>query len=96
MAYNSIYTGAQVEALLAKADTALQLQDISDKVDKIEGMGLSTNDYTTAEKNKLAGLANIAITGSYDDLTNTPQPVTLAAASDTNDGFASAYDVKPS
>lgn len=31
------------------------------KVDKIEGMGLSTNDYTTEEKIKLEGLSN------YDD-----------------------------
>ena len=28
------------------------------KVDKVDGKGLSTNDYTTAEKNKLAGLNN--------------------------------------
>ena len=34
---------------------------IGNKVDKIEGKGLSTNDYTTAEKTKLAGLSN------YDD-----------------------------
>lgn len=27
------------------------------KVDKVNGKGLSTNDYTTAEKNKLAGIA---------------------------------------
>ena len=27
------------------------------KVDKVEGKGLSTNDYTTAEKNKLAAIA---------------------------------------
>lgn len=33
-------------------------QDISGKVDKIEGKGLSTNDYTTEEKNKLSGLSN--------------------------------------
>lgn len=36
-------------------------QDISGKVDKEVGKGLSTNDYTTEEKNKLAGLSN------YDD-----------------------------
>ena len=34
---------------------------LSNKVDKVSGKGLSTNDYTTAEKNKLAGLKN------YDD-----------------------------
>ena len=40
-------------------------QDISGKVDKVTGMGLSSNDYTTTEKNKLAGI-NI---GSLDNLT---------------------------
>lgn len=34
---------------------------LNGKVDKVSGKGLSTNDYTTAEKNKLAGLEN------YDD-----------------------------
>lgn len=31
--------------------------DLSGKVDKVEGKGLSTNDFTTAEKTKLAGVA---------------------------------------
>lgn len=30
---------------------------LSNKVDKVSGKGLSTNDYTIAEKNKLAGIA---------------------------------------
>lgn len=34
---------------------------IAGKVDKVTGKGLSTEDYTTAEKTKLAGLSN------YDD-----------------------------
>lgn len=34
-----------------------QIPDISGKVDKVTGKGLSTNDYTTTEKNKLAGIA---------------------------------------
>ena len=34
---------------------------VSDKVDKVTGKGLSTNDFTTAEKSKLASLSN------YDD-----------------------------
>lgn len=38
---------------------------LSNKVDKITGKGLSTEDYTTAEKTKLAGLSN------YDDTTLT-------------------------
>lgn len=48
-----------------KAQIATNTSDISSlssgKVDKVTGKGLSTNDYTTAEKNKLAGLNN------YDD-----------------------------
>ena len=31
--------------------------DLSGKVDNVAGKGLSTNDYTTTEKNKLAGIA---------------------------------------
>ena len=32
--------------------------ELEKKVDKVDGKGLSTNDYTTAEKNKLAGIAS--------------------------------------
>lgn len=32
-------------------------EDIENKVDKVNGKGLSTEDYTSAEKNKLAGIA---------------------------------------
>lgn len=31
------------------------------KMDKVEGMGLSSNDFTTAEKEKLAGLQNYTL-----------------------------------
>ena len=34
------------------------IPDVSNKVDKVSGKGLSTNDYTTAEKDKLAGIAS--------------------------------------
>ena len=33
---------------------------LNGKVDKVAGKGLSTNDFTTAEKNKLAGIATEA------------------------------------
>lgn len=35
--------------------------NISNKVDKVEGKQLSSNDYTTAEKNKLANLQNYTL-----------------------------------
>lgn len=34
---------------------------VSGKVDKVEGKGLSTNDFTTAEKTKLASLENYTL-----------------------------------
>ena len=39
-----------------KADKVYTDQQLETKVDKINGKGLSTNDYTTAEKTKLAGV----------------------------------------
>lgn len=47
----------KVSAFENDAGYLTQHQDISGKVDKVEGKGLSTNDYTTAEKNKLGGIA---------------------------------------
>jgi len=43
-------------ALTVDANKAVNI-DLSGKVDKVTGKGLSTNDYTTAEKNKLADIA---------------------------------------
>ena len=46
---------------IPKSDLAQSVQDtlddVSNKVDKETGKGLSTNDYTTADKTKLAGIA---------------------------------------
>ena len=61
-----------VQASLDKADTALQShQDISGKVDKVTGKGLSTNDFTTDEKNKLAGIATGANKTTVDSALST-------------------------
>lgn len=46
-------------------------QDISGKVDKVDGKGLSTNDYTTAEKTKLAGIASGAEANVQSDWNQT-------------------------
>ena len=40
---------------------------LTTKVDKVDGKGLSTNDYTTAEKNKLAGIAEGANNYTHPD-----------------------------
>ena len=43
--------------LSAYATTTWVNQQLANKVDKVAGKGLSTNDYTTAEKQKLNGIA---------------------------------------
>lgn len=50
-------TESSLQTKITSAQTTLQT-NIDGKVDKVEGKGLSTNDYTTEEKNKLAGLKN--------------------------------------
>lgn len=44
-------------ALSGYATAAYVSSQINTKVDKVDGKGLSTNDYTTAEKTKLSGIA---------------------------------------
>lgn len=49
--------GQQVASVNFTNDPQTQLNNLnSNKVEKVEGMGLSSNDYTTDEKNKLAGI----------------------------------------
>lgn len=50
-------TGDNVNKVLVTNTDKGSDVDISDKVDKEEGKGLSTEDYTTEEKNKLSGVA---------------------------------------
>lgn len=45
-------------------------EKLSNKVDKIEGMGLSQNSFTTEEKNKLATLENYDDTAILNELAN--------------------------
>lgn len=60
-----VYTAATqtADGLMSKEDKKFLdgvQGKLDGKVDKVNGKGLSTNDYTTAEKNKLATLANTA------------------------------------
>ena len=48
---------SQSSDISAKADRTYVDSALSNKVDKATGKGLSTNDYTTADRQKLAGIA---------------------------------------
>ena len=60
---NIIVSGGGGSSGGMSAEEVIQLVDsrVAGKVDKVQGKGLSTEDFTTTEKNKLAGLRN------YDD-----------------------------
>ena len=74
------------------------------KVDKVAGKGLSTEDYTTNEKNKLAGIepgaqvnvaTNLGITGAGDTRTitsSTGTDVTVPVASTSTAGLMATGD----
>lgn len=51
---------ARMTDVQGKADTTYVDTELAKKVDKVSGKQLSTNDYTTTEKNKLAGIADNA------------------------------------
>ncbi|MCI6191183.1 MAG: hypothetical protein MR691_14860 [Clostridium sp.] len=71
-------------------------QDISGKVDKIDGKGLSTNDYTAEEKTKLAGIEVGAEVNTVTSVNSQTGDVNIAIPSKisdlTNDsGFLTSY-----
>lgn len=70
---NDYVTSSGLSTILANyATTSAMTTALADKVDKVSGKGLSTEDYTTAEKTKVNGLATVATSGSYNDLTDKP------------------------
>ena len=60
------------------AKTELQ-GNIDNKVDKVDGKGLSTNDYTTAEKTKLTGIAEGAQVNVIEEIQVNGTKVTPSA-----------------
>lgn len=91
---DGIATGAQVNVIeTVKVDgTALAVDgksvdiDLSGKVDKVSGKGLSTNDYTTAEKNKLNGIESGAQV-NVNDFGVISDGTTTTSAGSTQDKF---------
>lgn len=55
------HNGSELKSTLNSINT-----DVSNKVDKVAGKGLSTEDYTTADKNKLSGISEGANKIGYE------------------------------
>lgn len=79
-------------ALAEKANASEVAASLETKVDKVEGKGLSTNDYTTEEKEKLAGIAEGAnvniiekITVNGTEVTPVEKTVEITTATKTSE-----------
>lgn len=60
------------------------------KVDEVAGKGLSTEDYTTAEKDKLAGIATGAEVNTVDSVAGKTGAVTIGASDLTATGISTS------
>ena len=76
---------------------------LGDKVDKVSGKGLSTNDFTTEEKNKLAGIedgveinvnADWNATSGDAKILNKPTIPSKTSQLTNDSGFITSSDLK--
>ena len=72
---DSLTSTSTTEALSANQGRILNT-NVNSKVDKVTGKGLSTHDYTTVDRNKLATLNNTTV---VDNLTSTSSTSALSA-----------------
>ena len=90
---------AAIANVKATADAAAVKADVDNalagKVDKVEGKGLSTNDYTTAEKNKLTGIATGAQVNVIESVKvdGTALAITEKAVNIDLSGYAKKVDI---
>ena len=96
---------AKVEVTTYESEQEAQDTLIANKVDKVKDKGLSTNDYTTDEKNKLAGIKtgaevnvqsdwNITDTNSDAFIKNKPTIPTVPAKATQAEAEAGTNDTK--
>lgn len=73
---------------------------LNDKVDKVTGKGLSTNDYTTEDKNKLAAFGAASTYALKTDITNMYKykgsVATVSALPSTENTVGDVYNVEAS
>lgn len=80
------YDDSKLKTLISDNQSALN-SELAKKVSQVAGKQLSTNDYTTSEKNKLAALNN------YNDSAVLKQISDLSARIDKIEKFVAAFGV---
>ena len=76
--YNDLTNKPTIPSIDGLATETYVNNGLSFKVDNVDGKGLSSNDYTDADQVKLNTLANVAVSGSYNDLSNKPTIPSIA------------------
>lgn len=66
---------------------------LGDKVDKVNGMGLSHNDLTDELKEKILKAGDSSFSGNYEDLINKPTPITKLSELTNDSEFQTASEV---
>lgn len=84
MSYNSKYKGNEVEVIL---------DSVSNKVDKVSGKQLSTEDFTTALKTKLEGLNNYDDTEIENALASLQGQLNTLVSGDASDAINSFNEI---
>lgn len=83
-----------------KPVSTAQQEALDGKVDKEDGKGLSTNDYTTAEKNKLSAFGDASSYALKSDITNMYKykgsVATISALPSTGNTTGDVYNVEAS
>jgi len=91
-------TNDSIAFSLVTADAAIY--GLNGKVDKVEGKGLSTNDYTTAEKNKLSAFGDASTYALKSDIASMYRykgsVATVAALPSSGNTTGDVYNVEAS
>lgn len=84
--FSDIASASATMAAFAQIDSSIKslTTTVNNKVDKVSGKGLSTNDYTTPEKTKLAGIESNAQVNTIESISVNGENVAPDASKNVN------------
>ena len=92
--------GTDDSVVFSLVTSSAAISGLNGKVDKVEGKGLSTNDYTTAEKNKLSAFGDASTYALKSDITSMYRykgsVATVAALPSSGNTTGDVYNVEAS
>jgi hypothetical protein len=92
--------GTNDSVVFSLVTSSAAISGLNGKVDKVEGKGLSTNDYTTEEKNKLSAFGDASTYALKSDITSMYRykgsVATVAALPSSGNTTGDVYNVEAS